>query len=117
MRLTKSVKYLGVTLDSKLTFTQHIRAASTFTGKAAQAIGRLMPNVVCPSVGKRRLLASVVANKLLYAVAVWVSSGLKFRVNCEAPGSGSEARCCADNTLLLYGVDGSGSLLCQDSCW
>lgn len=43
-----------------------------------------MPNVSGPSVDKRRLLASVVTNKLLYAAPVWIWSGLRFRINCKA---------------------------------
>lgn len=58
----------------------HIRAALVSVVRPAKAIGRLMPIVAGPSVGKRRLLVSVVANKLLYVAQV---SALVFRVNCK----------------------------------
>lgn len=77
----RAVRYLGVTLVSKLSFTRHIRAASALTTAAAKAIGRLMPNVGGPSVTKRRLLATVVSSRLLYAEPVWASNVARFKIN------------------------------------
>lgn len=39
VRLSRSAKYLGITLDLKLTYTRHIRAASASATKTAKAIG------------------------------------------------------------------------------
>lgn len=79
--LSRFVRYLGVTLDSKLTFTRYTRAASASAIKAPKVIGRLMPNVGGPSVTKRRLLTGVVMNILLYAALIWAPTGLEYRVN------------------------------------
>lgn len=80
----REMKYFGVTLDSKLSFIRHIRTVSTSASSAARAIGRLMPNVGGPSMLKRKLLASVISNRLLYAVLVWASRVAKFRTNSTA---------------------------------
>lgn len=82
----RSVKYLGVTLDPKLTFTRHIRAVMESAIKAAKAVGRLMPNVGGPSVTKRRLLSTVVTSKLLYAAPVWASRATRFKTNKDMLG-------------------------------
>lgn len=77
----RAVRYLGVTLDSKLSFTRHIRAVSASATAAAKAIKRLMPNVSGPLVAKRRLLTAVVSSRLLYAVPVWASTAARFKTN------------------------------------
>lgn len=75
------VKYLGVTLDSKLTFTWHIRAVSASAVALARVIDRLIPNIGGPSVVKRRHLATVVSSRLLYAAPMWVTRAFKYKVN------------------------------------
>lgn len=75
------VKYLGVTLDSKLIFTRHIREVSAAVMASSRAVGRLMLNVRGLSVSKRRLLAAIVTIRLLYAAPVWATSASRFRVN------------------------------------
>lgn len=69
--IKRAVKYLGVMLDSKLTFTTHIKAVAAATVNSAKAIGRLMPKIGGPSTAKRSLLASVVVSRLLNAAPVW----------------------------------------------
>lgn len=45
IQLSKSVRYLGVVLDSHLTITRHMVKASTKASEAAKALSRLMPNI------------------------------------------------------------------------
>lgn len=53
------VHYLGVHLDTRLSFVQHARIVSAGAKKAAVALGKLMPNVGGPSQSRRLLLMSV----------------------------------------------------------
>lgn len=68
---TRSIKYLGVQLDSKLNFKEHSRIASAKASKTAQNLARIMPNVGASKATKRRLLASVVTSQMLYGAQVW----------------------------------------------
>ena len=58
-----SIKYLGVQLDRRLSFGEHLQIA---TAKAIQCEAKLA--------GKRRLEASVALSKLLYAAPVWTNA-------------------------------------------
>ncbi|KAE9540864.1 hypothetical protein AGLY_004109 [Aphis glycines] len=78
------MRYLGVELDSRLSFTRHIASAPAKATKSAKAIGRLMPNIGGPSQAKRALLATVVASKLLYASPIWATVGVKTEKNRPA---------------------------------
>ncbi|KAE9542273.1 hypothetical protein AGLY_003400 [Aphis glycines] len=77
----KVIRYLGVRLDTRLSFVDHIGSAAAGAKKAAAALGRLMPNVGGPSQAKRSLLMSVVHSRLLYGAAVWSESALKTQKN------------------------------------
>ncbi|KAL4121042.1 hypothetical protein QTP88_013627 [Uroleucon formosanum] len=66
-----SMRYLGVQLDKRLNFCDHIRLVTAAARRTVSALGRLMPNVQGPSACKRRLLMSVAHSKLLYASPVW----------------------------------------------
>jgi len=68
--VAKSINYLGVQLDTKLTFRSHLLKATLGAKKVAVALARIMPNVGGPKQSKRRLLSSVVNSKLLYAAPV-----------------------------------------------
>jgi len=54
--LLKKVRYLGLHLDSHLTFSSHVRTVSGKASKAALAIGLLIPNLGGPSQSKKALL-------------------------------------------------------------
>lgn len=77
----RSMKYLGVEVDTRLLFTRHVEQASRRATEAALAIGRLMPNIGGPSQAKRALLASVVNSKMLYASPVWAARATKTAKN------------------------------------
>ncbi|XP_023246472.1 uncharacterized protein LOC111643236 [Copidosoma floridanum] len=60
------VRYLGVWIDSRLNFREHIRRAANKVARICRAVSRLMPNVGGPREAKRRLLALVSNSILLY---------------------------------------------------
>lgn len=70
--LSKQLRYLGVILDQRLTFAQHIEKVTGKAARSAAALARLMPNISGPCQWKRRLLASVVESQLMYAAPVWI---------------------------------------------
>lgn len=72
--IKRSIRYLGVYLDTRMSFVAHAETVAAGARKAAVALGRLMPNVGGPSQAKRNLLMSVVHSRLLYGAAVWADS-------------------------------------------
>jgi len=67
----RSVRYLGIQLDTRLSFVEHASTVAAGAKKAATALARLMPNVGGPSQSKRSLLMSVVHSRLLYGAVIW----------------------------------------------
>lgn len=70
----KVVKYLGVKLDTKLTFWEHIKGTSEKAAKITSALSRLMANVGGPMASRRRLLMSVTHSILLYGCEIWADA-------------------------------------------
>jgi hypothetical protein len=62
-----SGKYLGVTLDSCLSFRRHLEDVTTRAIRRMGALSRLMPRTSGPKEGKRRLLCAVAQSTVLYA--------------------------------------------------
>jgi len=71
IRIEKSLRYLGVIVDHRLTFAPHVDTVAKKAARSAAALARLMPNVRGPCQWKRRLLATVVESQLLYAAPIW----------------------------------------------
>lgn len=69
-----SVKYLGLTIDTKLSFAEQIRLTADKAAKGVTALSRLMANTTGPRASKRRLLMSAVQSVLLYGAEVWADS-------------------------------------------
>lgn len=72
-----AVKYLGITLDTKLTFGQHIKRVTQKATKVTEYLSRLMNNVNGPSPSKRRILMNVAQSIMLYGAEIWAESLLK----------------------------------------
>lgn len=68
------VKYLGVTLDTKLTFWPHIRRAAEKAAERVTSLSRLMANTRGPRPGKRRLLMTTAHSILLYGAEIWAGA-------------------------------------------
>ena len=69
-----SIKYLGLQLDRRLSFGQHLQMATAKSMQCGANLARLLPNIGGPREAKRRLVASVLHLKLLYAVSVWANT-------------------------------------------
>ena len=70
----RSIKYLGLQLDRRLSFCEHLRIAADKAIQCGANLARLMPSSGGPREAKRRLLVSVVHSKLLYAAPVWANA-------------------------------------------
>ena len=69
-----SLKYLGITIDTRLTFKEHLYSMSKKAAKVVAAVSRLMPNSKGPRQSKRRLLATVASSVILYGAPVWAKA-------------------------------------------
>ena len=70
----KSTKHLGVQLDRRLSCGEQLQIATAKAIQCGAALTRLMPNICGPREAKRRLVASVINSKLLYAALIWTSA-------------------------------------------
>lgn len=70
---SNAVKYLGVWLDTKLTFACQVKKSIEKVEQTITDLSRLLPNLRGPSSSKRQLYSSVVHSQLLYAAPVWYS--------------------------------------------
>lgn len=55
IRVGNKMKYLGVILDSRLSFAPHMEYAESKAAKVLRTLGLLMPNLRGPSQARRRL--------------------------------------------------------------
>ena len=69
-----AVKYLGVTLDNKLTCREHSRTVTDKAAKVTSALSRLMANTTGPRPRKRRLLMRATEAVMLYGAEVWAGA-------------------------------------------
>ena len=65
-----SVKYLGIWLDNKLSFAEHIRQACEKASRVAATLSWLMANVGGPKPSRLRLLMPVIHSILLNGAEV-----------------------------------------------
>lgn len=74
IKTQRAVKYLGIKLDSRLTFSAQAQYAAKKTGKVTSALSRLMANVGGPTQQKRKLLMESTNNILLYGCEIWADA-------------------------------------------
>lgn len=65
------MKYLGIIIDSRLSFAQHFDYIETKAAGILRALGFLMPNLRGPSQARRMLHYNVVMSILTYGAPVW----------------------------------------------
>nr|AMS38363.1 hypothetical protein [Bactrocera tryoni] len=68
------LKYLGVILDSKLKFKEHLEYSSGKANKIYNALSRMMTNRGCVRSSRRFLIAKAMSSVILYAAPVWIQA-------------------------------------------
>ncbi|XP_046628298.1 uncharacterized protein LOC124309088 [Neodiprion virginianus] len=96
------VKYLGVTVDTKMTFWPHVHQTAQKAAERIASSSRLMGNTNGPRPGKRRLPMSTVNSILLYSAEIWADS-LKTQKYCHAITTRGFGDVNLDVTQLLTG--------------
>ncbi|XP_030766619.1 uncharacterized protein LOC115890514 [Sitophilus oryzae] len=74
IKWSKSLRYLGVQIDKKLNFKEHIHAVVVKAQTTVAKLARVMPNIGSPRQEKRILLNEVVHDSILYAAPIWAKA-------------------------------------------
>lgn len=78
IEIKKEIKYLGVVIDTNLSFGAHIRHVTTKADRTHAYLSRIMPMTGGVGQRKRAVLAGVTESIILYAAPIWTSC-LKFQ--------------------------------------
>ena len=71
----RSMKYLGLTLDGRLTYEKHIEQIAPKLEKTALHLGRLLPNIGGLGVRARRLYTAIIQSMALHGALIWAREG------------------------------------------
>ncbi|KAI4473466.1 hypothetical protein M0802_016102 [Mischocyttarus mexicanus] len=106
--LKRSIRYLGVVLDSDWNFRQHFESLAPRVNGMTRAIARILPNLHGPGIRIRRLYASVLHSVLMYGLPVWwqvVVGDKRIRRVVNAIQRRIAIRvCCAYRTVSFHSV-------------
>jgi hypothetical protein len=70
----RAIKYLGVYLDDRLSFKEHLMHASSRAAELGRSLSRIMLNTRGPKQARRRLLIEVIKSTMLYGAQVWAKA-------------------------------------------
>lgn len=72
IRIRASLKYLGLVLDSRLSFKFLFETLAPKVEKA-RYLGRILPNIFGPGYKTRKLYANVLNSIIMYGAPIWAS--------------------------------------------
>ncbi|KAI8126689.1 putative 115 kDa protein in type-1 retrotransposable element R1DM [Lucilia cuprina] len=71
---SQNLRYLGLQLDSKLSFSVHLQLIRDKALQTANTLARIMPNIHGPKDSTRKLINSVILSQMLYAAPIFSSA-------------------------------------------
>lgn len=81
VKMSPSMKYLGILLDSRLNFCAHFKYVQDKVSLVNRALFRLMPNLRGPSDCRRRLYSNVLTSIVMYGAPIWCDALLESKVS------------------------------------
>ena len=66
----RAIKYLGVIIDDRLNFKEHVKYIGEKASVTQRALVRMMANIGGPGPFKRRIISAVVTSIMLYACPI-----------------------------------------------
>ena len=66
-----SINYLGMIIDNRLSFKEHMKYIGEKASVTQGALGRIMPNIGGPGPLKRRIISAIGTSIMLYACLIW----------------------------------------------
>ena len=80
----RSIKYLGLVLDDRLSFEPHFAQLTPRVEKVALSLSRILPNIGGLKAKIRRLYAAVTGSMVLYGAPIWAKEDPLSRQNVKA---------------------------------
>ncbi|XP_071575173.1 uncharacterized protein [Temnothorax nylanderi] len=83
VKISYSMKYLGVYIDKNWAFNTHIKYVTSKISRVSRALCGILPNLRGPVKNKRRLYYTVITSIALYAAPIWSSEVLESEIRLD----------------------------------